>query len=116
MTTAEETKTPEEIKDIYLKVVITVTPDRATVGVSRPLCDPYIISNPGETIDEVAPRILEIVQDAVARWEVTPQFPKYERPPPPKTTTPKGQGKTRKPETPKAEPKGPAVNKTLELF
>ena len=102
-----------------LKVVVSVRGDKATIGVQRPMCDPFIVTFNGADqakLERLLPKVLDIVADAYTRWAENPLHPKYERPaPPPKPkSAPATKGKKDKPAA-SPEPARQEV-RTLQLF
>jgi hypothetical protein len=77
-----------------VKLVINFKGDTATIGVSKPNCDPIfrsVIGNLGEVLDQIAPMMVEAGQ----QWGSNPRYPRCESklpsqeapPPKPATTT-----------------------------
>ena len=74
-----------------LKIVILLRPPKAVVGVSQPGKDPHMVSLEMvnvQGLEQVLAEVPGIVELARAKWEVSPQYPKYTRPaPPPRPAT-----------------------------
>lgn len=83
--TTEAPETPSSNGRQELKVVLTIRGEIATIGVQRPLCDPFLVSFPGDaaTLENLVGHLPGVVARAVARWGETPLYPKYDRPAPP---------------------------------
>ena len=90
-----------------LKVVIQLRPRNAMVGVSQPGKDPHLVSLEMAEVQELEQVLAEvpgIVELARAKWDVSPQYPKYTRPaPPPRPAAPAATARARP--TPKPAPK-----------
>ena len=80
------------------KVVLTIRGEMATIGVQRPLCDPFLVSFPGDaaTLENLVGQLPDVVARAVALWGESPLYPKYDRPaPPPPAPRPERQARGR---------------------
>ena len=66
-----------------LKVVISITGDRATIGVQQPSSDPHIETFDGRDLAELPQEVSAVIERARARWEEAPKHPTHERPAPP---------------------------------
>lgn len=62
-----------------LKVVIAVRDGRASVGVQAPDCDPVFTTVEGD-LAAALERVRGLVEEARARWEAAPRYPRCERP------------------------------------
>lgn len=103
-----------------LKVVLSLRGDKATIGVQRPLCDPFIETFGGITLaEELVGEILGVIARAEIKWQVARQFPKYDRPapppPPPRPQRQAARGRQAAAPVPAATPP-PQTEQTLRLF
>jgi len=74
--------------DNTLKIVVTYKEGKATVGISKPDCDPKLSMVTG-ILGEVLMQVPELVDQAEAAWAENPRYPKCETdltPPAAKTT------------------------------
>jgi hypothetical protein len=75
-----------------LKIVIYYKGDKATVGISKPDCDPILGTIEGD-LPDVLDHIPGLVEEAKDTWSTTPRFKKFEGKlpsqdtPAPRTTT-----------------------------
>lgn len=60
-----------------LKIIVTYKENKGSIGVSKPECDPVLELVAGD-LEEVVSRILGIVEQARAKWEEAPKYPKCE--------------------------------------
>lgn len=107
---------PDGHKD--LKVVLSIRGDKASIGVQRPLCDPFIETFQAAGFsEELVQEIPGVIARAVARWQETPQFPKYDRPAPPPTPAQPRAARRRQPAqtvpAPAPEPEERAIRPRL---
>ena len=63
-----------------LKVVVSITGGRASIGVQRPSSDPHIESFEDLNVSELAQEVPAVLERARARWDEAPNHPAYERP------------------------------------
>jgi hypothetical protein len=63
--------------DAELKIVIVHKDNRASVGIQGPECDP-VLSLVNGTLPEILAGIPSLVEQARAKWEETPRYPKCE--------------------------------------
>jgi len=75
-----------------IKIVINLKGDAATIGISKPNCDPIFRTAEGG-LGAVMTRAGELVAEASAIWEANPRYPRCEsklpsqETPPARTTT-----------------------------
>jgi hypothetical protein len=60
-----------------LKIVIYYKGDKATVGISKPDCDPILGTIEGD-LPDVLDHIPGLVEEAKDTWSTTPRFKKFE--------------------------------------
>ena len=76
-----------------LKVVVSITGGRATIGVQQASSDPHIESFDDRDLAELTQEVPAVVERARAKWEDEPKYPAHERPAPPaRRQTRRGQG------------------------
>ena len=63
-----------------LKVVVSITDGRATIGVQRPSSDPHIESFDDPELSGLAREVMAVLERARTRWEDAPRYPAYARP------------------------------------
>ena len=72
-----------------LKVVVSIKGGRATVGVQRPLSDPYIESFDDADLSGLTQEVSAVIERARAKWEDAPRYPAHARPAPPARRQPR---------------------------
>ena len=85
-----------------VKIVVVQKGERALVGIQKPDCDPVIATIEGD-LPEVLATVPRLVDEARARWETSPKYPKCETNLTPPAPTPAARSVARAPE-PKAQP------------
>jgi hypothetical protein len=70
-----------------VKIVINFKGDTATIGGSKPNCDPIFGKVEGNR-DEIAQGALRILAEAEEKWQETPRYPKCESKLPSQETPP----------------------------
>ncbi len=60
-----------------MKIVINLKGESATVGISKPDCDPFFSKVDGE-LPAVLKTLPKLVKQALTRWETNPKHPKCE--------------------------------------
>ena len=88
-----------------LKIVISLKGERASIGIQRPGCDPFLLPLPDAGLTNAIARLPEALVEADALWQGRRQNPKYARPAPP-PRTPAAPRAARTPPAP-AVPAGP---------
>ena len=66
-----------------LKVVVSITGGRATIGVQQPASDPHIESFDDRDLAELTQEVPAVIERARAKWEDEPKHPAHEKPAPP---------------------------------
>ena len=74
----EQADTPED-----LKVVVSITGGRATIGVQQPASDPHIESFDDRDLSGLIQEVPAVIGRARAKWEEELKYPAHERPAPP---------------------------------
>lgn len=90
-----------------LKIVILYKNGKASIGISKPDCDPHLDLVEG-SMEEVVSRILGVIEVARVRWEENPRYPKCETdltPAKPVQTNTRSSGKSK----PKEDPTRPTL-------
>ena len=107
--------TPVPTSTEALKIVIQLRPPHAMIGVSQPGKDPHLVSLEmldAQDLAHVLEQVPKIVEVARARFETTPQYPKYTGPAP----APRAPAAPRAARTPPARPTAPAGPTQNNLF
>ena len=66
-----------------MKVVVSISGGRATIGVQQPSSDPHIESFDGRDLSGLPQEVSAVIERARAKWEEAPKHPAHERPAPP---------------------------------
>ncbi len=76
-----------------LKIVVSITVGRATIGVQKPSSDPHIETFDDRDLSELTQEVSAVIERARAKWEGEPKHPAHERPAPPaRRRAARGQG------------------------
>ena len=90
-----------------LKLVLSLTDARATIGIQRFGTDPVIEAFEAMDISQLLEEAPGVITRAEAQWEKQPKYPKYDRPSPPSPPTqpararPGAQPPTNRPDRPR---------------
>ena len=98
-----------------LKVVVSITGGRATIGVQQASSDPHIESFDDRDLAELTQEVPAVIERARAKWEDEPKHPAHEKPAPPARRQPRrsqgsAQARTAEGEAEQQQPE------TLRLF
>lgn len=88
-----------EDENKQVKVIITFSQDRASVGIVQTDCDPVFFMKQG-TQDEILDALPEYIAAAKEKWQTAQRYPKAqlpEPPPAPVVTTPRPAAAPEKP-------------------
>ena len=65
-----------------VKVVITLNSEKTMIGVQKTDCDPVFVTVEGG-LEVALERVPALVEEAKARWQTDPKYPKADLPEPP---------------------------------
>ena len=83
-----------------LRVVVSITGGRATIGVQQPESDPHIESFDDRDLSGLTQEVPSVIERARAKWEDEPKYPAHARPAPPGRHQPRrSQGPPREGQT-----------------